>query len=74
MERQKCVLYDRDCIGCMECETCDLDPSKVCNNCGKCLHFQDYATIAIDKIYMDPEEYEGKDDGFIFEKNSRKNK
>ena len=25
----KCVLYDRDCIGCLECETCDLDPNKV---------------------------------------------
>lgn len=62
MERQKCVLYDRDCIGCMECETCDLDPSKICDNCGRCLHFRDYATIAIDKIYMDPEEYEGDED------------
>ena len=37
METQKCVLYDRDCIGCMECEMCDLDPNKICDNCGKCL-------------------------------------
>ena len=53
METQKCVLYDRDCIGCMECEMCDLDPSKVCDNCGKCLNIQDYATIKIDKIITD---------------------
>ena len=57
---QKCVLYDRDCIGCLECETCDLDPSKVCDNCGKCLDFKDVASIKIDKVYTNPEEYEEK--------------
>lgn len=54
---QKCVLYERDCIGCMECETCDLDPNKVCDNCGKCIDFQDVASIKIDKIYTNPDEY-----------------
>ncbi len=47
---QECVLYDRECIGCMECEMCDLDPNKVCDNCGKCLDIRDYATIKIDGI------------------------
>ena len=51
MESQKCVLYDRDCIDCMECEMCDLDPGKVCDNCGKCLEMQDYASIRIDGVY-----------------------
>lgn len=51
MEVQKCVLYDRDCIGCLECEMCDLDPSKVCDNCGKCLDIRDDAVIRIDGIY-----------------------
>ena len=51
METQKCVLYDRDCIGCLECEMCDLDPSKVCDNCGKCLELHDSAVIRIDGIY-----------------------
>lgn len=54
---QKCVLYDRDCIGCLECETCDLDPDKVCDNCGKCLDIKDVASIKIEKIYTNPEEY-----------------
>lgn len=53
----KCVLYDRDCIGCLECETCDLDPNKVCDNCGKCIEVQDVVSIKIDKIYTKPEEY-----------------
>ena len=54
----KCVLYDRDCIGCLECETCDLNPDKVCDNCGKCLDIQDVASIKIDKVYLSEEEYE----------------
>ena len=56
----KFELYDRDCIGCMECETCDLDPNKVCDNCGKCIDFDDVASIKIDKIYMNPDEYHGE--------------
>lgn len=48
--RQECVLYDRECIGCMECEMCDLDPDKVCDNCGKCLDIKEFATIKIDGI------------------------
>jgi hypothetical protein len=50
---QPCVLYDRECIGCMECEMCDLDPKKVCDNCGKCLNIQDDAVIRIDGIELD---------------------
>ncbi len=57
IRRQECVLYDRECIGCLECETCDLDSTKVCNNCGKCIDMQDFASIKIDKIYTNPEDY-----------------
>ena len=53
--RQECVLYDRECIGCMECETCDLDPNKICDNCGKCLDIRDYAAIKIDGIITNAE-------------------
>ena len=52
---EKCVLYDRDCIGCLECEICDLDKNKICDNCGKCLNIQDDAVIKIDKILLDSE-------------------
>lgn len=47
---EPCVLYDRECTGCMECEICDLDPDKVCDNCGKCLDIRDDAIIKIDGI------------------------
>ena len=55
--RQECVLYDRECIGCMECEVCDLDPDKICDNCGKCLDIKEFAAIKIDGIIgLDEEE------------------
>ncbi|MBQ2717798.1 MAG: hypothetical protein IJF75_04295 [Clostridia bacterium] len=50
MEKQKCVLYDRDCIDCKECEFCDLDPTKICDNCGKCLEVLEFATLKIDSL------------------------
>ena len=53
---QKCVLYERECIGCLECEICDLDTNKICDNCGKCLDIQDDAIIKIDKIIMGEDE------------------
>ena len=34
---QECILYDRICTECGECMMCDLDPTKKCDNCGKCL-------------------------------------
>ena len=49
-EKEQCVLYDRECIGCGECELCDLDPFKICDNCGKCLDIKEFATIKIDEI------------------------
>lgn len=50
---QKCVLYERECTGCLECEICDLDPTKICDSCGKCLDIKDDAVIKIDKIIME---------------------
>ena len=59
MEKKMCILdEEKECDGCMECEVCDLDPNKICDNCGKCLNIQEYAAIKIDKVYLDPEEYE----------------
>lgn len=51
----ECELYDRICTGCGECDICDLDPNKICDNCGKCLDIKDDAVIKIDKIIMDEE-------------------
>ncbi len=50
---EECVLYDRECIMCGECDICDLNPQKICDNCGECLNIRDDAVIKIDKIIID---------------------
>ena len=63
MERIRCVLYDRECIECGECNLCDLDPSKVCDNCKKCIGLAgdlEYRAIKVDGIIdenLDADEY-----------------
>ena len=63
MIRKQCVLFDRECIECGDCNLCDLDPTKVCDNCGKCIGMDsgfDFRAIRVDGIIgedMDPNEY-----------------
>ncbi|MHB8061641.1 MAG: hypothetical protein ACYDG2_03230 [Ruminiclostridium sp.] len=48
MEEQ-CELYDRECINCGECEICDLDPAKKCDDCGCCIDdVSEYRSVTID--------------------------
>jgi len=52
-----CVLYDRECIGCGECDRCDLDPEKICDNCMKCVNGDaEYRGVTIDRIMFEQEE------------------
>ena len=52
-----CVLYDRECIGCGECDRCDLDPEKICDNCMKCVNCDaEYRGVTIDRIMLEQEE------------------
>ncbi|MDR0396685.1 MAG: hypothetical protein LBH66_05225 [Oscillospiraceae bacterium] len=32
-----CVLYDRPCTECGECDRCDINPEKRCDNCMRCV-------------------------------------
>ncbi len=55
-EQKQCVLYDRLCIGCGECDRCDLDPNKICDNCMKCVRGEgDYRAIWVDDIELESE-------------------
>ncbi|HEY5584506.1 MAG TPA: hypothetical protein VIK78_08445 [Ruminiclostridium sp.] len=46
---EKCELYDRECINCGECEICDLDPTKHCDDCGRCIEEDsDYRSVTIE--------------------------
>ena len=48
---KKCVLYDRICTGCGECDRCDLDPDKICDNCMKCVQGnEEYRAVLIDQV------------------------
>lgn len=53
--QKKCVLDQRkNCTDCGECNFCDLNPFKICDNCGKCIEEKDdYKKILIDKINDD---------------------
>lgn len=52
--KKECVLMDRECIECGECNICDLDPDKICDNCCACIEKgTDYNSIEIDEIIED---------------------
>ncbi|MGC7873113.1 hypothetical protein ACPUYX_16480 [Desulfosporosinus sp. SYSU MS00001] len=55
---KQCVLEERLCTDCGECDRCDLDPSKLCDNCCQCIDTLegDYAEIGIDDILINKEE------------------
>ncbi len=53
---KKCVLYDRECIGCGECDRCDLNPDKICDNCMQCVKGDaEYLGIEIEGIELEEE-------------------
>jgi hypothetical protein len=53
-----CVLEDRACTNCGECDRCDLDPNKQCDSCCRCIDTADgdYAEIGIDDILLNNED------------------
>lgn len=53
MRLKQCVLYERECMNCRECEMCDLDPDKVCDNCCLCLDEADYNGALISGIILE---------------------
>lgn len=54
---EPCVLEDRLCTECGECDRCELNPDKICDNCCLCIESDaDYAGIEIDEILMNTED------------------
>ena len=57
VDKNDCMLYDRKCINCGECNICDLNKNKICDNCCKCIEMDsDYYSIHINKIIEEEEE------------------
>jgi len=52
--KKECILMDRECTDCGECNICDLDPNKICDNCCACIEKDaDYSSVEIDEIIED---------------------
>lgn len=51
---EACVLEDRSCTECGECDLCDQNPKKQCDSCGHCIELPDgdFAEIGIDDILL----------------------
>ena len=67
---KECVLYSRQCTSCGECDMCDINPTKKCDNCGKCLdnaeelrtvYLDDFMTTRTDTELIDKERKKNKD-------------
>ena len=51
--KKECVLYNRTCINCKECDYCDLDKEKICDNCCKCIESEkDFNSVIIDDVIL----------------------
>lgn len=54
---EPCILEDRLCTECGECDCCELDSDKICDNCCKCIDSEaDYLGIEVDDILINTEE------------------
>lgn len=54
----KCILYERECIDCGECDMCELDPAKRCDNCMKCVNNDaEYRAVIVDEVIA-PEKHD----------------
>lgn len=47
-----CILDEnKECVNCMECQLCDINPGKTCDNCGACIDSDaDYRAIDVDGV------------------------
>lgn len=53
---KECVLESgKECTECGQCNVCDYDENKICDNCCRCLGEADYSAVEITEIIL-PEE------------------
>ena len=52
MEKYEVCILDEEnkCTDCGKCDFCDLEPTKICDNCGLCLDEADYNGTFIDRV------------------------
>jgi len=52
LERYCILKPEEKCRDCGECDRCDLDETKICDNCCRCLGNFDYRGIEITEIIL----------------------
>lgn len=67
-----CVLEQRACNNCRECDVCDIDPKKKCTNCCACID-TDKGVARTIIIKKEPLETEGKPERKVIKWAPRKN-
>jgi hypothetical protein len=56
LKGKECLFDEsKECDECGECEICDLEENKICDNCCRCLGDADYRAVEITEIIL-PEE------------------
>lgn len=54
---EPCILEDRLCTECGDCDRCELNPKKICDNCCQCIETSaDYLGIEIEDILITTED------------------
>lgn len=54
---EPCVLEDRLCTECGDCDRCELNPDKICDNCCQCIDSTaDFRGIQIEDILLNTED------------------
>ena len=52
----ECILeVDKYCTECGKCDLCDLDKTKICDNCCRCLGEAEYVGVEITEIILPDE-------------------
>lgn len=58
---ESCVLENRLCTECGECDRCELNSEKTCDNCCQCIESTaDFAGIEIEEIIINTEDIRTK--------------
>lgn len=66
---EPCILENRLCTECGECDRCELNSEKICDNCCQCIDSEaDYVGIEIDDILINTEDIKSENQpgkGFV---------
>ncbi|MGM0470735.1 MAG: hypothetical protein ACQEQI_00400 [Bacillota bacterium] len=49
-DMMECVLEDKICINCGRCDYCDLDETKICDNCMECIEDEGFRAVEITDV------------------------